>query len=68
MPGTLIQWFRPAPPAPRLPPAEVARLYPVYRWRIFEAAFIAYATFYLVRNNFAPVAKEVGQALHYDNI
>ena len=51
---------------PRLPPAEVARLYPRYRWRIFESAFIAYATFYIVRNNFAPVSKEIGAALHYD--
>ena len=62
----LFQWFRPAPPTPRLPPAEVARLYPRYRWRIFESAFIAYATFYIVRNNFAPVSKEIGAALHYD--
>jgi MFS transporter, OPA family, glycerol-3-phosphate transporter len=59
-------WFRPAPPLPRLPAAEVERLYPRYRWRIFESAFIAYATFYLVRNNFAPVSKEIGAALHYD--
>jgi OPA family glycerol-3-phosphate transporter-like MFS transporter len=49
-----------------LPPAEVARLYPRYRWRIFESAFIAYATFYIVRNNFAPVSKEIGAALYYD--
>ena len=64
--GLLLQWFRPAPATPRLPPAEVARLYPRYRWRIFESAFIAYATFYIVRNNFAPVSKEIGAALHYD--
>jgi OPA family glycerol-3-phosphate transporter-like MFS transporter len=44
----------------------VARLYPRYRWRIFESAFIAYATFYIVRNNFAPVSKEIGAALAYD--
>jgi OPA family glycerol-3-phosphate transporter-like MFS transporter len=62
----LFQWFRPAPPTPRLLPAEVARLYPRYRWRVFESAFIAYATFYIVRNNFAPVSKEIGAALHYD--
>jgi MFS transporter, OPA family, glycerol-3-phosphate transporter len=64
--GFLLHWFRPAPPTPRLPPAEVARMYPRYRWRIFESAFIAYATFYIVRNNFAPVSKEIGAALHYD--
>src|SRR3989442_15911209 len=59
-------WLRPAPPAPALPPAEVERLYPLFRWQVFEAAFIAYATFYVVRNNFAPVSKEIGAALHYD--
>jgi len=62
----LLDWFRPAPAVARLPPAEVERLYPLYRWRVFEAAFLAYAAFYVVRNNFAPVAKEVGEALHYD--
>ncbi|PWU08342.1 MAG: MFS transporter [Verrucomicrobia bacterium] len=41
-------------------------MYPHGRWQVFEAAFIAYATFYLVRNNFAPVSKEMGDALHYD--
>jgi MFS transporter, OPA family, glycerol-3-phosphate transporter len=67
-PGTsgLLAWFRPAPPKPRLAAAEVQRLYPPYRWRVFEAAFVAYATFYIVRNNFAPVSKEIGALLHYD--
>lgn len=62
----LFRWFRPAPFKPLRPPQEIGRLYPVYRWRIFESAFIAYATFYIVRNNFAPVSKEIGVALHYD--
>src|SRR6266850_2748052 len=62
----LFAWLRPAPPIERLPEAEVQRSYPRYRWQIFESAFIAYATFYLVRNNFAPVSKEIGAALHYD--
>lgn len=62
----LLRWFRPAPPKPLLPPAQVQELYPRYRWRVFESAFIAYATFYVVRNNFAPVSKEIGAALHYD--
>lgn len=61
----IFAWFKPPPPRPRLPPEVVARLYPRYRWRIFESAFIAYATFYIVRNNFAPVSKEIGEALHY---
>jgi OPA family glycerol-3-phosphate transporter-like MFS transporter len=65
---SLIVWFKPAPHQPQLPPAEVARLYPRFRWQIFEAAFIAYATFYLVRNNFAPVSKEIGAALGYDKV
>jgi OPA family glycerol-3-phosphate transporter-like MFS transporter len=64
----LLQWFRPAPHQPRLPFSEVDRLFPLYRARVFEAAFIAYATFYLVRNNFAPVAKEIGAALQYDKV
>jgi OPA family glycerol-3-phosphate transporter-like MFS transporter len=67
-PARLFQWLLPAPHIARLPQAEVAKLYPAYRWRIFEAAFIAYATFYLVRNNFAPVSKEIGAALHYDKL
>lgn len=29
---------------------------------------MAYAMFYLVRNNFAPVSKEIGAALHYDKL
>jgi OPA family glycerol-3-phosphate transporter-like MFS transporter len=63
-----IQWFKPAPHRPQLPAAEIARRYPRCRWQIFESAFIAYATFYLVRNNFAPVSKEIGAALHYDKV
>src|SRR5262249_50233045 len=64
--SNVIQWFRPAQPAPRLPPEEVARLYPRYRWRVFEAAFFAYATFYIVRNNFSPDQSEIERKLHYD--
>jgi MFS transporter, OPA family, glycerol-3-phosphate transporter len=66
LPSILFGWFRPAPHAPRLPPAEVQKIYPRLRWQVFEAAFLAYATFYIVRNNLAPVSSEVGQALHYD--
>jgi OPA family glycerol-3-phosphate transporter-like MFS transporter len=62
----LFSWFAPAPHIPRVSPPECERLYPRYRWQVFEAAFIAYAAFYLVRNNFAPVSKEIGAALHYD--
>jgi OPA family glycerol-3-phosphate transporter-like MFS transporter len=66
MSARLLNWFKPAPHKPRLPQVEVERLYPLYRWRIFEAAFIAYATFYVVRNNLAPVSKEFGDALGYN--
>jgi len=62
----LIQWFKPAPAAPRRGAGEVVRLYPRFRWRVFEAAYLGYATFYLVRNNLGVVAKELGAALHYD--
>jgi OPA family glycerol-3-phosphate transporter-like MFS transporter len=64
----VLQWFRPAPHVARLPQSEIARLYPAYRWRIFEAAFIAYATFYIVRNNLAPVSDPFMRALHYDKV
>ncbi|HWI56798.1 MAG TPA: MFS transporter [Bacillota bacterium] len=62
----LLHWFRPAPAIPRRSAEEIQRLYPRCRWQVFEAAFIAYATFYIVRNNFAPISKEMGAALHYD--
>jgi OPA family glycerol-3-phosphate transporter-like MFS transporter len=61
----IFSWFKPPPHRPRRPPAEVDRLYPRYRWQIFESAFVAYALFYIVRNNFAPVSKEIGEALQY---
>jgi OPA family glycerol-3-phosphate transporter-like MFS transporter len=59
--------FAAAPHAARLPEAEVARLYPRYRWRIMEATFLGYAAFYLVRNNLSVVAKDIEHALHYDH-
>ena len=61
----LIAWFQPAPHRPRLSEAEIQRLYPAYRWRVFEATFLAYAVFYMVRNNLAPVSLEMGKALNY---
>src|SRR6266487_3355694 len=66
--GHFLQWFRLASHIARRSPEEIKTLYLAYRWRIFEAAFIAYATFYIVRNNFAPVSKELGAALHYDKL
>jgi len=61
-----VNWFRPAPPIARKTPEEVQRLYPIFRWRIFEATFIAYAAYYLVRNNLSPVQLDLGRALGYD--
>lgn len=55
----------PAPPSKPLPEGEVKRLYPIYRWRVMESTFIGYAMFYLVRNNFSPVGKELKNVLHY---
>lgn len=51
----------------RLPESEVKRLYPRYRWRIMESTFLGYAGFYLVRNNFSVVAKDIEGALGYDH-
>src|ERR1700721_4416934 len=65
---SIIQWFKPPPARPQRAPVEVERLYPRYRWQVFESAFIAYGTFYIVRNNFAPVSREIGAALHYDKV
>jgi hypothetical protein len=36
------------------------------RRQVFEAAFVGYAAYYLVRTNLPPVAKELGSALGYD--
>jgi MFS transporter, OPA family, glycerol-3-phosphate transporter len=56
-----------APPAPRpmRPPAEVERVYPGYRWRMLQATFIGYATYYLIRNNLSPIKPELETALGY---
>ncbi len=61
------RFFAPAPPIERLPDSEVKRLYPHYRWRILESTFLGYGMFYLVRNNLAPVSKEIEHALHYSH-
>jgi OPA family glycerol-3-phosphate transporter-like MFS transporter len=61
-----LNWFRPAPAIPRKSPEKIATDYPVYRWRVFEATFIAYAAYYLVRNNLSPVQVDLGRALGYD--
>lgn len=61
----MVQWFRPPPEAPKRSEEEIRRLYPVYRWRVFQSAFIAYGVSYMLRNNFAPVSKDVAEAMGY---
>jgi OPA family glycerol-3-phosphate transporter-like MFS transporter len=61
------RFFAAAPHVARLPDAEVRRQYPRFRLQIMEATFLGYATFYVVRNNFSVVAKNVEHALHYDD-
>lgn len=63
--ASLREFFAPPPAAPRLPAAEVDRVYPSYRWRALEATFIGYAAFYLVRNNISVVTLEMQGALSY---
>ncbi|MFW5878601.1 MAG: MFS transporter [Myxococcota bacterium] len=59
--------FGPAPHKARLPDDEIRRHYPRLRWQVMEATFVGYGVFYIVRNNFAVVAKDVQEALHYSN-
>lgn len=63
MPDRLRAWFRPAPHQPLLPDHEVRARYPRFQLRVLEATFIGYAVYYLVRNNLAVVAKDMGDAL-----
>lgn len=62
----LKKLFAPAPAIERLSEDQIQKKYPKFRWQILEATFIGYATFYLVRNNFPVVSKELGLALGYD--
>lgn len=64
--GSVRRFFAAAPHIGRLPADEVRRRYPRYRWRVMEATFLGYATFYLVRNNLAVVSKDIENSLHYD--
>ena len=64
--NAILSWFRPDPIVPRLSPEDIRRRYPALRWQVFEAAFVGYALFYVVRNNLSVVAKEMGAALEYD--
>ncbi len=61
------RFFAAAPHIDRLPEDRVRHLYPRYRWRVMEATFLGYGTFYLVRNNLSVVAKDIEGALHYQH-
>jgi OPA family glycerol-3-phosphate transporter-like MFS transporter len=61
----LARFYAPPPHAPRLPEAEVERLYPRFRWQALEATFLGYAMYYLVRDNMPVVTKELGDSLGY---
>src|SRR3954468_23984648 len=61
----LRRFYAPPPQAPRLLDAEAVRLYPFYRLRALEVAFIGYGMFYLVRSNLDVVTLEMQDALHY---
>lgn len=63
--GFLRRIYAPAPHKPRLPEEEIKRRYPRFRWRVLEATFLGYAMYYLVRNNFGVVSKDVEKALGY---
>jgi len=57
--------FAPAPHIARLPDDRIRHVYPRLRLQVLEATFIGYAMFYLVRNNFSVVAKDMKNVLHY---
>jgi OPA family glycerol-3-phosphate transporter-like MFS transporter len=61
----MLQWLAPPPPVAPLPPDEVRRFYPWYRWRALEATFLGYAMYYLVRNNISVVTLEMQDSLGY---
>ena len=48
------------------PDASTHARFLALRRQVFEAAFVGYAAYYLVRTNLPPVAKELGSALGYD--
>jgi MFS transporter, OPA family, glycerol-3-phosphate transporter len=61
----MFSFFKPAPHIARLPVERIRERYAHLRWQILESTFIGYAFFYLVRNNLAPVSKEMAAAVGY---
>ncbi|PJZ69377.1 MFS transporter [Leptospira perolatii] len=62
---SFLNFFAPAKEIPRISKEQIDQKYPILRWRILEATFIGYAVFYIVRNNFPIVSKEMAEALNY---
>ena len=62
----IIDYFKPDPHIERVPQDKIKPLYKRNRGRVLESTFLGYATFYLVRNNLATVAKDIEGALSYD--
>ena len=62
----IINWFKPDPAIDPVPKKTIDKLYKHNRWRVLESTFLGYAMFYLVRNNFSTVAKDIEGALGYD--
>ena len=63
--AALRRFYAPPPAAPRLPADEAARVYPRLRWQMLQATFLGYGTYYLVRNNLAPIKPELEESLRY---
>ncbi len=61
-----INYFKPDPHIDRIPDSKIPQAFKRNRWNVLEASFMGYATFYIVRNNFSTVAKDIETALHYD--
>ena len=53
-------FFASAPHRDRLPADQIDPQYRRFRFQIMESTFLGYAMFYLVRNNLATVAKDMG--------
>ena len=65
--GWIKKFYAPAPHIDRIDKDKIAKAYSRYRWSTMESTFLGYAMFYLVRNNLATVAKDLGSALAYDH-
>lgn len=62
----ILNWFKPDPAIEPVPKKAIDKLYKLNRWRVLESTFLGYAMFYLVRNNFSTVAKDMEGALGYN--